>query len=285
MAIAATLLGCQGIDEFRIELPRALDAGLTPVKVLKIRDAKDPDEFLKKFGPDKFKVLLEESSNRVEYQLNAIRSKYDIREDDQKIRYVHEAAELISTLGSSVQREVYGGRVAESAGISMEAMKLEVNKAFKRRMAILRKKKEREDLAPAKALQPQERSIRCDNMKSAIAEEGILSQILREPALFEECKQLRGSDFSVPLLGKVYDDLRSRYSQGLEVSLSVLELTAEEMSHVAGITHRNTGTVNAEAFRDCVNTVLAQHQSAGVSSDDDLMALRNKLKERKGTNA
>ena len=98
---------------------------------MKVRDAKDPDEFLKKFGPDKFKLLLEESANRVEYQLNAIRSKYDIREDDQKIRYVHEAAELISTLGSSVQREVYGGRVAESAGISMEAMKLEVNKDFK----------------------------------------------------------------------------------------------------------------------------------------------------------
>ena len=265
-------------------IPMLERAGLR-IKVLKIRDAKDPDEFLKKFGPDKFKILLEESANRVEYQLNVIRGKYDIREDDQKIRYVHEAAELISTLGSSVQREVYGARVAESAGISADAMKLEVNKAFKHRKVIERKKKEREDLAPAKALQPKERSIRYDNMKSAMAEEAILAQIFREPALLEDCKHLRGSDFSVPLLGKVYDDLRSRYSQGLEVSLSVLELTAEQMSHVAGITHRHTGTVNADAFRDCVNTVLASHQSAGVSSDDDLMALRNKLKERKGTNA
>ena len=265
-------------------IPMLERAGLR-IKVLKIRDAKDPDEFLKKFGPDKFKLLLEESANRVEYQLNVIRGKYDIREDDQKIRYVHEAAELICTLDSPIQREVYGNRVAESAGISMEAMKLEVNKAFKRRMAILRKKKEREDLAPARALQPKERSIRYDNMKSAMAEEGILSQILREPGLFEECRQLKGSDFSVPLLGRVYDDLRSRYSKGLEVSLSVLELTPEEMSHVAGITQRSQGTVNADAFKDCVSTVLAEHQSAGVASDDDLMALRNKLKERKGTRA
>ena len=101
----------------------------------------------------------------------------------------------------------------------------------------------------------------------------------------EDCKQLRGSDFSVTLLGKVYDALRSRYSRGLEVNLSVLELTAEEMSHMVGITQRNTGTVNADAFRDCVNTIVSIHQSAAVSSDDDLMALRNKLKERKGTNA
>ena len=265
-------------------IPMLERAGLR-IKVLKVRDAKDPDEFLKKFGPDKFKILLEESANRVEYQLSAIRSKYDIREDDQKIRYVHEAAELISTLGSSVQREVYGGRVAESAGISMEAMKLEVNKAFKRRMAIQRKKEEREKLAPAKALQPKERSIRYDNMKSAMAEEGILAQILRDPSLLAECRNLKGGDFSVPLLGKVYDDLYSRYHQGLEVSLSVLEVSAEEMSHLAGITHRHQGTVNADAFRDCVNMVLAERQSARVSNDDDLMALRNKLKERKGTRA
>ena len=121
-------------------------------------------------------------------------------------------------------------------------------------------------------------------MKSAMAEEGILSQILREPALLDGCKNLKGSDFSVPLLGKVYDDLRSRYSRGLEVSLSVLEVSAEEMSHLVGIVQRHQGTVNADAFRDCVGIVLATRQSAGVSSDDDLMALRNKLKERKGTN-
>ena len=58
----------------------------------------------------------------------------------------------------------------------------------------------------------------------------------------------------------------------------------DSVFHVAGIAHRNTGTVNAEAFRDCVNTVLSAHQSAAVTSDEDLMALRNKLKERKGTN-
>ena len=71
------------------------------VKVLKMKDAKDPDEFLHKFGAEKFKLLLEDSSNRVEYQLNAIRSKYDLSLDDQRVRFIHEAAELICTLGSS----------------------------------------------------------------------------------------------------------------------------------------------------------------------------------------
>ena len=256
------------------------------VKVLNMQGAKDPDEFLQKFGADKFKVLLEGSSDRVEYQINAIRSKYDISQDEQKIRYVQEAAELISTLESSVKREVYGGRVAESAGISMDAMKLEVNKAFKRRMAIQRKKQEKIDLAPARNMQPKSRSIRYDNMKSAMAEEGVIAQALRESALLDQTGKLRGEDFSVALLGKVFDQLKMRHDRGLEVSLAVLEdLSAEEMSHVSGICQRQQGPVSEQAFRDCITTIMAQRQSAGVSSDDDLMALRNKLKERKGTKA
>ena len=254
------------------------------VKVLKMKDAKDPDEFLQKFGADRFKLLLEDSANRVEYQLSAIRSKYDLRLDDQKIAYVHEAAELISTLDSSVKREVYGGRVAESAGITLDAMKLEVNKAFKRRMARQRKKQEKIDLAPVKALQPKDRTIRYDNMRSARAEEGVLAQILRDPALLEQTKMLRGSDFSVELLGRVYDQLRSRYEKGMEVSLGVVaDLSTQEMSHITGIAQRQQGPVNEKALRDCVQIILSERQKAGVSTDDDLLALRNKLKESKGT--
>ena len=266
-------------------IPMLEKAGLQ-IKVLKMKDAKDPDEFLKKFGPDRFKLLLTESANRVEYQLAAIRSKYDLREDDQKIRYVHEAAELICTLDSSVKREVYSGRVAESAGISLDAVKLEVNKAFRRRKAMERKRQEKIDLAPMQALQPKDRSIRYDNMRSARAEEGVIAQILREPALLDQTQGLRPEDFSVNLLGRVYEQLRLRHDRGLEVSLGVLaDLTAEEMSHVTGISQKQQGPVNETAFRDCVRIIQAEHQRSGVSTDDDLLALRNKLKESKGTKA
>ena len=264
-------------------IPILEKAGLQ-VKVLKMRDAKDPDEYLKKFGADKFRLLLEESSNRVEYQLNAIRKKYDLGIDDQKIRYVHESAELICTLDSSIKREVYSGRVAEAAGISMDAMKLEVNKAYKRRLEREKKKQEKIDLSPMKALQPKDRSIRYDNMKSALAEESVIAQALREPALLDLCANLMQSHFSVDLLGRVYAQMQKRHRQGREVSLAVLEeLTPEETSHIAGVCQKQTGPVNETAFRDCVKIILGEQQSRQVSSDDDLLALRNKLKESKGT--
>lgn len=253
------------------------------VKVLSMKDAKDPDEFLHKFGADKFRLMLEDSSDRVEYQLNAIRSKYDLKVDEQKVRYVHEAAELLSTLDSSVKREVYGGRVAESAGITVETMKMEISKAYKGRLAREKKKQEKIDLAPVQALQPKSRSIRYENMKSAMAEETVLAMVLKAPALLDQTGALKAENFSSALLGKVFRQLKNRHDSGMEVSLAVLEdLSSEEISHLTGIYHRQQGPVNDAALSDCIRTILSEHAISGVTTEDDLMALRNRLKERKG---
>ena len=263
-------------------IPILEKAGLQ-VKVLQLKDAKDPDEFLKKFGADRFKMLLEASSNRVEYQLNAIARKYDIREDDQKVKFINEAAEFISSLSNAVQREVYGHRVADAAKISYEAMKIEVDKAYRRRIAREKKRQEKIDLAPAQALQPKSRSIRYDNMKSAMAEETVIAMVLRDPALLDEARQLQRDMFSAPLLGRVYQQLRQRHDAGLEVSVSVLEeLTPEEMSHITGVYQRQQGPVNEQALQDCIRIIRREHQASNVSSQDDLLALRKQFQERKG---
>jgi DNA primase len=120
-------------------------------------------------------------------------------------------------------------------------------------------------------------------MKSAMAEEAVLALILKEPALLEQAKELTEEEFSSPLLGKAFGQLLQRYRQGLEVSLAVLaDFTAEEMSHLAGILQRQEGPVNENALRDCIGTIRGEHQANSVSNDDDLLAYRNKLKDRKG---
>ena len=263
-------------------IPILEKAGLQ-VKVLKMRDAKDPDEYLKKFGADRFKLLLEESSNRVEYQLNAILKKYDLRDDDQKVKYLQESAALISSLSSSVQREVYGNRVAEAAGISADAMKLEVGRAFKRRTYQEKKKQEKIDLSPVRNLQPADKKLRYDNMKSARAEEVVLAQILKEPALFAEIPELRPEMFSSEFMGRAFAQLFDRYRQGLDVSLSGLtDFTPEEMACLAGITQRLTGPVNHQGLADCARTIREEYQKSQTKTEEDIMLLREKLQKSKG---
>jgi len=253
------------------------------VKVLQLRDAKDPDEFLKKFGADRFKLLLEESSNRVEYQLRAIEKKYDLGQDEQRVKFIAEAAEFVSSLSNAVQREVYGTRAAEAAKISYDAMKIEVGKAFKRRIAREKKKQEKIDLSPAKNLQPKSRTIHYDNMKSARAEETVVVLSLREPALLDQAKDLKPEMFSSTLLGRAYSQLCDRHLLGQEVSLTGLTgFEPEEMSHIAMLLRQQEGPVSEQAYLDCVRTIKQEHQSSRVETEEDLLALRNQLKERKG---
>ncbi len=265
-------------------IPILEKAGLQ-VKVLKMRDAKDPDEYLKKFGADRFRILLEESANRVEYQLNAILKKYDLRDDEQKVQYLQESAELIGSLSSAVQREVYGGRVAEAAGISEDAMKLEVNRALKRRTYQEKKKQEKIDLSPARNLQPKEKSIRYSNLRSARAEEMIIAQVLREPALFAQIPDLQPEIFSSEFLGRAFRQLRDRYHQGLDVSLGGLsDFTAEEMSHLAGISQQQ-GPVNERSLLDCADIIREEYQKSQTKTEDDLMRFREKMQKSKGIKA
>lgn len=265
-------------------IPILEKAGLQ-VKVLKMRDAKDPDEYLKKFGADRFRILLEESANRVEYQLNAILKKYDLRDDEQKVQYLQESAGLIGSLSSAVQREVYGGRVAEAAGISEDAMRLEVNRALKRRTYQEKKKQEKIDLSPARNLQPKEKSIRYSNLRSARAEEMIIAQVLREPALFAQIPDLQPEIFSSEFLSRAFRQLRDRYHQGLDVSLGGLsDFTAEEMSHLAGISQQQ-GPVNERSLLDCANIIREEYQKSQTKTEDDLMRFREKLQKSKGIKA
>ena len=263
-------------------IPILEKAGLK-VKVLQMQGAKDPDEYLKKFGADKFRLLLEGSSNRIEYQLNAIAKKYDISVDDQKVQFVNECAALIATLDSPIKREIYGKRVAEAASLSEKAVEMEVNKAQKIRRAREKKAQEKIDLAPAQAFQRRGSSkVPYNNVKSGVAEQGLIAMLMRESALLGQAGDLKAEEFSVPLFAKVYTQIKERAAMGLEVSLATLtDLTDDEMSHMAGIVYEQDA-INEKAFADCVRTVRAEHQSKQVASEDDLMAIRQRMKERKG---
>ena len=264
-------------------IPILEKAGLK-VRVLQLQGAKDPDEYLKKFGPDRFKLLLEGSANRVEYQLNAIRKKYDLSVDDEKVQYVQESAELISALDSSIKQEIYGKRVAEAAGISAEAMKMEISKAFKRRRNREKKAQERIDLAPAQQFQRRGGSkVIYNNVKSGVAEQRLIAMALREPALLDLAADLQAEAFSVPLFARVYTQLKQRHQLHQDISLAVLtEVDGKEMSHLAGILYEQN-MVNEDAFRDCICTIKDEYRSSKVETDDDLLAIQKRMRERKGT--
>ena len=266
----------------RRAIPMLEKTGLE-VRVLRMQGAKDPDEFLRKFGADRFSLLLDKSENQAEYGLESLRRKYDLTQDDQRVAFLKDAAEFVSTLPSAVEREIYGARAAEAAGVSADAMKLEAGKAYSRRLARERKKQEAADLAPARQQQPKIRSIRYDNIRSAMAEEGLLRMLLREPALLGSA-QLLPEQFSSELLGRVFAALRRRAEQGQAVSLAVLEgeFTPDEMTHLSAVLTKEETLVNEDALKDYIGIIREEYDRAHRSGSDALLAMAERMKEKKG---
>ncbi len=270
-----------GQNATRRAIPMLEKAGLM-VKVLRMQGAKDPDEFVKKYGADRFSLLLDKSENQAEYRLESLKRKFDLTQDDQRVAFLKEAAVLISSLSTAVEREVYGHRAAEAAGVSYDAVRLEAEKAFKHRMARERKRQEAADLAPAKRQQPHVKGIYYENLRSAMAEEGVLQILVKEPSLFASVK-LTAEQFSSPLLGKAYAWLKNRWHDGQPVTLAGADetFTKDEMSHLSRIVQKDIGPIRDDALQDYLSLIRQEYARAHASGEEDLLALAARMKEKK----
>ena len=273
-----------GVAAAQRAIPILERAGLK-VRVLRMQGAKDPDEFIKAHGRDAFAHLLDRSENQVDYRLEQIRKKYDLEDDTQKVSFLQEAAQMISTLHSAVEREIYGGHAAKTAGITPEAMAQEINRALKGRVWKAKKQQERKELAPANLMQPKQRSLRYENIRSARAEEGLIRLLLLDPGLVREMGTLQGSEFSSPLLGKVFDRLRYRAENDLSTQLSALteELTGEEMDHMAQVAGQPESVANSDrSIPDYTSIIRGEALRRGGAQEDDLLlAAQKKYQEKK----
>ena len=247
----------------------------------------DADDFIKFQGPDAFERLLSGSENGVEFRMAQVAGKYDLANDEARVAYCEEISQLLATLPNAVEQEIYTVRAAEAARITPEAMKLEVQRAFKRRAAKERKAELRKELNPAAQAQPKERAFRYENLRSAKEEEGILRLLSMDNSLFPPEPPLKEADFSSPLLGRAYALLWQAKEEGRTVPFTILSehLGQEEMSHVTSICQQPESLRNRQqALADYIRIVKTEaDKRAGGANIDPLLAATEKYKDKKGT--
>ena len=246
----------------------------------------DADDFIKFQGPDAFERLLSGSENGIEFRMAQVAGKYDLADDQARVAYCEEVSDLLAGLSNPVEQEIYTTRAAETAKITPEAMKLEVQRAFKRRLSREKRSELRRDLNPAAQLQPKERSFRYDNLRSARAEEGILRLLTMDESLFGQEPPLRPEQFSSPLLGKVFSLLWQAREAGRQPSVAALAgvLSQEEMNHITAICQQPESPQNArQALADYIRIVQTEAEKRAGRDTDPLLAATEKYKNKKGT--
>lgn len=259
-----------------LQLPNAYDAEGHPLK-------QDPDDFVKKFGPEAFEKCLNGSAGQNDYRIDTLLQEADLSTDEGRMEFLRSAVETVGALQSPIEREIYGNKAAQAAGISGTAFAQEVDRWRKRQAWQVRKKEQRQSLAPTMTHQPKSRELRYENVRSGLAEEGVLRLILLDPTLLDKTN-ISPEQFSSPVLGKAFRLLKERHERGSSIQLPALagEFTPEEMSFlVETLSKPETVSRAGEALNDYIKVIQAE---AGLrqapKSGDALLELRQRQREK-----
>ena len=200
----------------------------SPVKVgvLQIPGAKDPDEYIKKYGPERFKALLDGVGNALDFRLKRLRDKYDLSQDAQRLEYVSDAIDLLAQSPNATEREVYAGRLAEETNISKTAILDQLNNAVKKGSS---KRRWTENQARLRSGEMDQTRVPYElggaqALGVANAEQRLLAAILREPGYLDQVRtQLPPEKILLPRQREIYNAMLQCREQGIELSLSTLQ--------------------------------------------------------------
>ncbi|MFB0921068.1 MAG: DNA primase [Oscillospiraceae bacterium] len=258
------------------------------VRVLRMTGAKDPDEFIKKFGAAAFENLLKRSESHIEYRLADIAAKSDLSSDEGRVTFIKDATGLIASLPSTVEREVYSRKAADMAKVSGDTVVAEVERVRKRLVGQAKKKQESDNSRPAHMQQPRDRKIRFENVKSAAAEKGVLRLLYYDPSLFSGGAEITEADFSSELLAKFFEELRQLVKNGAQPTLALLSerFSNEEISILTEILSEPLELSQGEkALDDYIKIIKIEklaRQKTQSGDGIDLNELASKMRESKG---
>lgn len=259
------------------------------VKVLRIPGAKDPDEFIKARGADAFRNLIERSEDHNAFRIEQIAAKYDLEDDEARVLFLRDAARMLAGIESTIEREVYAGRAAKMAGVTAEAMNVEV----RRELGIQRKRRKaaerREIRSPVGLAQPKDRSLAYTDMKSAKAEENVLRLLFSDQKLIAVAeKDLQPAWFSAPVLRKIYERVLelNRNDQMVDVLSFEGWLEPNEMSLLSAILEPGipAGEHRGE-LQEYINTIRMQRVKDGTitqAGEDPLLTFGRIKKQNAG---
>lgn len=235
------------------------------VTVLSMTGAKDPDEFIKKYGRERFAMLLEGSRNAVEFELAKIRSAYDVGTPDGKVGFLKEACKLFAGIKNPLEREVYITQTANELEISPQAILAQIKNLDKREYYRERNKQKSDmnlyigSMAAAKDdLQRQQK------LRYAMAEEGILYCLMKNPDFYRTLETKIGEqDFVTDINRELYHTFVTRLQEGQGIEMLDLssQLSEQAMARVSAILATAPSQRCDEAALEDYIRILIEHRN------------------------
>ena len=230
-------------------------------KVVVVPDGKDPDEYIKKNGAERFAALLDGAVSDIEYKLLSAAGGIDTVSDDGKLKYLAAAAEIIAGTDDVMARDVYIGKLCEKYGVSRTALtaKIEEIRRKNRKQSrqkeitdIIRPKFTRDDINPERRRSP----------KAVSAEETLIAVLLKHPDFCERtARELPPEKMVTTLNRRIYEILIDNVLKGRapDVSLFAEKFLPAEIGYIVSLQNSEKAGINPEiVLKDCIKVILEE---------------------------
>ena len=218
------------------------------IRVLQMEGAKDPDEFVIKYGNARFQALIDKALSVVEFKVKVLKQNLNLDNTSDKIKFLNEIAKLIAKVENTMEREVYIEKISKEYDVSKEAIYAEVNKLTykekntekvleKTRPIILHKRNEETNVS--EAIKRRENTI-------------LSILLMGELSIFNTIKQnIKVEDFKYPLNKQIAEKLYEEFEKGnININGIIDNLNDEEQNHITMIMAEDYGIENIEKAID-----------------------------------
>lgn len=262
------------------------EAGLH-TRILKVQDAKDPDEYIRKFGATRFKLLLDNSGGAINFELARCREGLDLATEQGKIDFLRRTVQVLAGIRNEMEREVYLSRIAKEEEISLDILHSQV-KAQLRKSYYTEKKQNWNAMMAKSSFRDELNPEAPKYQREAKAEEQILAYLFLHPDLLPEVeKRLKPEHFFTSLHRKIYEIFCERMPETDTFSVSMFRdaCSDAEMGRITGImAHNAEVALTADTLNDCIRLLLQakEHEkiNADQLSDDDLLSIVNQARNK-----
>ena len=219
------------------------------IRVLQMEGAKDPDEYVIKYGNARFQNLVDKAISVIEFKVKILRQSLNLESTNDKIKFLNEIAKLISKIDNSMEREVYIEKIAKEYDVSKEAIYAEVNKLT------YRESKDEKVLGKPKPVVRHIEKKEAENVSEATKrrENTVLAILLSgDRNIYEIIKQnIAIQDFKYEIDKKIAEKLYEEFENGNSNINSIIDnLSEEEQNHITMIMAEDYGIDDVEKAID-----------------------------------
>lgn len=258
-------------------------------KIIHMDGAKDPDEYIKKFGALKFRMLLDGSFDANNFMLDRCENDLDLNTEQGKVEYLSRASKMLAKIENPLEREVYISRTVNKCGISADVLKSHIDSEIRKSRRI-EKKREWQNITSASVIADKVNPEANSLPKECKAEETIICRLLKFPEDSRKIQQKAPPDIFVTDFNKrVYTALINKMNDcdSFTISMMAEEFSAEEVGRITGMEARKRDIdISSAVFDDCVEILKSYHlrphiQKGEDISNNDLVAIfKNKRKKQ-----